>query len=156
MSRITAQAPISPLLPHPRLHLSFSFNFSHSLLFHFTPPQGSIFRFENDIYSPSPSWKWYFFPLSRFVVYRLPLWLFCLNSSLFCIYFTLLLPLFSFSFPFFLFIFPFFLFLLHFPHFSLHLFIFFPPNDIGWYFPPQGGGGGYLPIYRPLPPQPPT
>ncbi len=67
--------------------------------------------------------------------------------------FSLILPYFAFSLPFyfpfshflspfFLFLFPFFLFLLRFPPFSLHLFIFFPPNDIGWYFFPSPGGGG--------------
>ncbi len=75
-------------------------------------------------------------------------WPFYLNSSLFCIYFTLLLPLFSFSFPFlfhspFSFHSPFFsfpflfiplstFFFYIFPLFSLPIFIFFPPNDIGW------------------------
>ncbi len=58
-------------------------------------------------------------------------------------------PFFLFLSPFFLFLSPFFLFLLHFPFFfSLGLFIFFPPNDIGWYSSPRGGG--YFPIYRPL------
>ncbi len=86
----------------------------------------------------SPFWKWYFFLLLRHIIFRLPSCPSCLiNSSLICIYFTLLLPLF-------------FLFLLHFPPFYLPLFIFFPPNDIGWYFPSPLGAGGYFPIYRPL------
>ncbi len=94
------------------------------------------------IFIPPPFWKWYFFPLSRHVVFRLPSWPFCLNSSLFCIHFTLFLPFSHFLSPFFIFLSPFFLFLLHFPPFSLPLFIFFPPNDIGWYlFPPPPGGG---------------
>jgi hypothetical protein len=38
-----------------------------------------------------PFWKWYFFPLSRYVAFD-PSWLFCLNSSLFGYYFTILLP----------------------------------------------------------------
>ncbi len=104
------------------------------------------------IFIPPPFWKWYFFPLLWHVIFRLPSWPFYLNSSLFCNYFTLLLPLFSFSFPFlpftFPFLSPFFLFLLHFPYFSLRLFIFFPPNDIAWYLPPQGGGeGGIFPVF---------
>ncbi len=86
--------------------------------------------------SPPPLWKWYFFPLLGHIVFWLPSWPFCLNSSLFCNYFTLLLPLFSF-------LSPFFLFLLHFPPFSLHLFNFFFPR---WhrliFFPSPRGGGG--------------
>jgi hypothetical protein len=93
-----------------------------------------------------PLLKMIFFPISWHIVFLLPLWPFCLNSSLFCIYFTLWLPLFSFSSPFFIFLFPFLLFLLHFPPFSLQLFKIFPQNDIGWYSP----WGGYFPIYRPL------
>ncbi len=58
--------------------------------------------------------------------------------------FAFILPLYfpfsHFLSPFFLFHSPFFLFLLHFPPFSLHLFIFFPPNNIGWYSPGVGGG----------------
>ncbi len=97
--------------------------------------QGSVFRSENDIYPSPPLLKIIFFPLSWHVILDSHRGPFCLNSSPFCIYFTLLLPLFSFSFPFL----PF---LLHFWPFSLSLFIFFPPNDIGWYFlpPPRGGG----------------
>ncbi len=122
--------------------------------------QGSIFRSENVIYSP-PLLKMIFFPLLWHVVFWLPLWPFCPNSSLFCNYFTLLLPLFSFSFPIFFsfpffpfyfpflpFSFPFLPFSFTFSPFSLRLFIFFPPNDISWYPPPRGGG--YFPIYRPL------
>ncbi len=97
---------------------------------------------------PPPFWKWYFFPLSRHVVFRLLLWPFCLNCSLFCINFTVFLPLWSFS-PLLPFSFPFLSFSFTFSSFSLLLFIFFPPNDIGWYFPPPRGGG-YFPIYRPL------
>ncbi len=100
--------------------------------------QGSIFWSENDIYPP-PLLKMIFFPLSWHVVFWLPSWSFCLIFGLFCIYFTLLLPLFSFSFPF---IFLSSFFLLHFPLFSLRLFISPPPNDIGRYSPPLGGGGG--------------
>jgi hypothetical protein len=37
--------------------------------------------------------------------------------------------------------------LLHVLSFSLPLFIFFPPNDISWYFPSPWG---YFPIFRPL------
>ncbi len=51
------------------------------------------------IYYSNKSPHMIFFPLSRHIVFWLPSWPFCLNSSLFCIYFTLLLPLFSFSFP---------------------------------------------------------
>ncbi len=103
-----------------------------SCLDSYTISQGSIFRSENDIYPP-PLLKIIFFLLSLHVIFRLPSWPFCLNSTLFCNYFTLLLPLSHF-------LSPFFLFLLHFPPFSLRLFIFFPPNDIGWYFPPPRGG----------------
>jgi hypothetical protein len=103
-------------------------------------PQGSIFRSENVIYSPPLKMK--FFPLLRHIVFWLPSWPFCLDSSLFCNYFTLLLPSFSFSFPFL----PF---SLHFPPFSLHLFIFFISNYIGWYFF-LSQGGKYCPIYSPL------
>jgi hypothetical protein len=74
-----------------------------------------------------PLLKMLFVPLSKHVIFRLPSWPFCLNSSLCCIYFILLLPIFSFSFPFLPFFpFSFFLFLLHFPPLSLRLFIFFP------------------------------
>ncbi len=62
-------------------------------------------------------------------------------------YFAFILPFYFFSShflsPFFLFLSPFFLFPLHFPPFSRRLFIFFPPDDIGWYFPPQRGTGIY-------------
>jgi hypothetical protein len=67
--------------------------------------QGSIFRSENDIYSPLLL-KMIFFPLSRHVIFKLPSWPFCLNSSLFCNYFTftsrflIFFPHSSFSFPF--------------------------------------------------------
>ncbi len=67
-------------------------------------------------------------------------------------YFSLILPFYFFflfillSFFFFLplssflsCIFP--LFLMHFPPFFLPHFIFFPPNDIGWYIPPREEGG---------------
>ncbi len=50
---------------------------------------------------------------------------FCLNSP-----FLIFFPLPSFFFPLSSFFFPL--------SFSLRLFIFFPTNDIGWYFPPQG------------------
>ncbi len=103
--------------------------------------QGSIFRSENDIYSP-PLMKMIFFPLLGHVVFRLPSWPFCLNSSLFCNYFTLLVPLFSFLSPFFLFFYIY-------PFFSLPFHIFSPK----WHwltFPPPPGRGGYFPIYMPL------
>jgi hypothetical protein len=87
-----------------------------------------------------------FFHLSRQVIFRLPSWPFCLNSSLFCIYFTLFLtpflPLFSFSFPFLPFSVTFS------PFFSSPFHIFSPK----WHqliFPPPPVGG-YFPIYRPL------
>ncbi len=96
------------------------------------------------IFIPPPFWKWYFFPLSRHVVFRLPSWPFCLNSSLFCNYFTLLLPLFSFSFPFLPFLSLFYLLLLHFPSFFSSPFSYFFPQmtsaDIS-------RGGEYFPIY---------
>ncbi len=84
-----------------------------------------------------PFWKWYFFPS---------------HDTFFdshCGLFGLILPYFAFILPFYFpfshFLSPFFLFLWYFPPFSLCLFIFFPPNDIGWY-PPGGGGGGDFPI----------
>jgi energy-coupling factor transporter transmembrane protein EcfT len=77
------------------------------------------------MFIPPPLLKIIFFPLSRHVIFRLPLWPFCLNSSLFCICYTLSLPLSHFLPPFFLFC-PFFLFLLHFPPFSLPFHIFSP------------------------------
>ncbi len=56
----------------------------------------------------SPLLKILFFPLSKHIIFRLPSWPFCLNSSLCCIYFILLLPLSHFLSPFFLFsLFPF-------------------------------------------------
>ncbi len=104
------------------------------------------------LFPPPPFWKWYFFPLSRHVIFWLPLRPFCLNSSLFCIYFTLFLiffPLSSFFFPLLPFSFLFLLFSFTFFLFFSSPFHIFSPNDIGWYFPlPQGGG--YFPIYRPL------
>ncbi len=131
----------------------------------FTVDQGSIFRSENNIYSPTPFWQWYFFPLSRHVVF------FYSHYSLFALilsYFAFILPFYfpfsHFLSPFFLFLSlpfsftllpislsPFFLFLLHFPPSSFCLFIFVPPNYIGWYFyPPAPWVGEYFPIYRPL------
>ncbi len=93
------------------------------------------------IFIPPPFWKWYFFPLSRHVVFRLLSWPFFLNSSLFCICFTLLLPLFSFSFPFLPFSFPFLPFSFTFsPFFSLPFHI-FSPKWHGLIFPPPRGGG---------------
>ncbi len=111
-------------------------------------PQGSISVQKKYLFPPPPPHlKMIFFPLSRHVVFQLLVWPFCPNSSLFCIYFTLFISLFSFSFlllPFsFLllpFSFPFLPFSFTFPSFSLPLFIFFPSNDIGWYFAPHGEG----------------
>ncbi len=103
-----------------------------------TAAQGSIFLSENNIYTLPTLWKLYLFPLSRHIVFQLPWWPFCLNSSLFCLYFTLYFPFSHFLSPFLLFLSPFLLFLLYFPPFSLRLFIFFPPNNIGWYFFPPG------------------
>jgi hypothetical protein len=96
----------------------------------FALKQGSLFRSENDIYPP-PLLKMIFFPFLLHIVFPLPSWPFCLNSSLFCNYFFLLLPLFSFSFPFL----PFSFFFLPFsftcsPFFSSPFHI-FSPNSIG-------------------------
>ncbi len=102
-------------------------------------PTGVYISVQKLYLSPPPFWKWYFFPLSRHIIFGLPLWLFCLNSSLFCIYFTLLLPLSSFSFPFLPFSFPFLPFSCTFSPFFSSPFHIFPPNDIGWYSPPPGG-----------------
>ncbi len=102
----------------------------------FIPPPPS----ENDIFSPSRDTSFFDSHPGLFVLF-LP-------------YFAIILPFYfpfsHFLSPFFLFLSLFFLFLLHFPPFSLRLFIFFPPNDIGWYFPPPPRGGGYFPKYRPL------
>ncbi len=81
--------------------------------------------------SPPPFWKRYFFPLLRHVVFWLPSWPFCLNSSLF----AFILP---FYFPFSHFLSPFFLFLLHFLPFSLRLFIFFPQMTLAEIPPSEG------------------
>ncbi len=101
----------------------------------FIPPPPS----ENDIFSPSH--KTLFFDSH------------CGLFALILPYFAFILPCFfpfsHFLSPFLIFLSPFFLFLLHFPPFSLPLFIFFPPNDIGWYLFPSPGGA-YFPIYRPL------
>ncbi len=96
------------------------------------------------IFIPPPLWKWYFFLLSRHVVFRLPLWSFCLTFSLFCNYFTLLLPLFPFSFPFLSFSFLFLPFSFTFSLFFSSPFQFFSPKWHWRYFtpPPPGGRGG--------------
>ncbi len=78
--------------------------------------------------SPPPLRKMIFFPLSPHVVFWLPSWPFCLNSSLFWNYFTLLLPLFSFSFPFL----PFSL--------TFSPFSYFFPQIKSADIPPRGGG----------------
>ncbi len=101
--------------------------------------QGSIFRSENVIYSTAPFWKWYFFHLSRHVIFYSHHGLFAFILPYFAIILSFYFPFSNFLSPFFLFLFPFFFFLLHFPPFSFHI---SPPNDIGWYFPPPRGGGG--------------
>ncbi len=95
---------------------------------------------------PPPFGKWYFFPSRDTFFYSQ-----CGNFSIILPYFAFTLPfyfpfshfLFSFSFPFFFlpFSFLFLPFSFTFPPFSLHLFIFFPPNDIGWFSLLRGGGG---------------
>ncbi len=113
--------------------------------------QGSIFRSVNDkvFVPPPPLLKMIFFPPSHDMSF---LYSHRGHFALILPYFAVILPLFflfsHFLSPFFLFLSSFFLFLLHFPPFSLTLFKFFPPNDIGWYFPLSRGG--YFPIYRPL------
>ncbi len=92
------------------------------------------------LFPPPPLWKWYFFPLSRHVVFRLPSWSFCLTFSLFCIYFTLLLPLFSFYFPFLSFSFLFLPFSFTFSPFFSSPFHIFSPKWHGPIFPLPGGG----------------
>ncbi len=87
------------------------------------------------IYSPSRGTP--FFNLYR-ALFALILLHFALIYS-FTSYFHFLFLLFTFLFAFLFFV-------LHFPPCSL-LFVFFPPNDIGWYFPPPGGG--YFPIFYP-------
>ncbi len=109
--------------------------FYSSHRYYYSPYQGSIIRSKNIIYFP-PFLKLIFFPLSRHIIFLLPKWPFCLNSSLF---FALILSFYfflriSFSFlPF-----PFLPFLLHFPPFSLPLFIFFPQMTLAHIFPPGG------------------
>ncbi len=102
------------------------------------------------IFIPLPFWKWYFSPSRDTSFFDSHRGLFALILP----YFAFILPFyFSFSHflsPFLLFLSSFFLFLLYFPPFSLRLFIFFPPNDLDWYFSPSPPGGGYFPIYRPL------
>ncbi len=104
------------------------------------PIQGSIFRSENDIYSP-PLLKMIFFPLSRHVVFRLPSWPFFLNffpilhlfypfTSPFLIFFPLSSFFFSLS-SFFFYIFPL---------FSSPFHIFSPKWHRLIFFPPPGGG----------------
>ncbi len=105
------------------------------------PIQGYIFRYENDIYSP-PFWKWYFFPLSRHIIFWLPSWPFCLNSTLFCIYFTFLVPLFSFSFPLIPFSFPILPFSFTFYPFFSSPYHIFSPYDMAEY--PRGGIFQYI------------
>ncbi len=100
-----------------------------------------------------PCLKMIFFPLSRHIVFRLPSWPFCLNSSLFCNYFTPLTSPFLLFFPLSSFLFSLSsIFFYIFPPFSLHLFIFCPPNDIGWYFPLPGGGGSIFQYIAPCTP----
>ncbi len=91
-----------------------------------------------------------FFPLSQHVVFRLPFWPFCLNSSIFCIYLTLLLPLFSFSFPFLPYSSPFLPFSFTFSPFLFFAFSYFFPLMTSADIRPSPRGGGYFPIYRPL------
>ncbi len=87
----------------------------------FIPPPPS----ENDIFSPSRDTS--FFDSHR--------GLFALHLAYFAFILSFYFPFSHFLSRFFLFLSSFFLFLLHIPLFSLRLFIFFPPNDIGWYFP---------------------
>ncbi len=104
--------------------------------------QGSIFRSENDIYSPPPLWKWYFSPSRDMSFFDSHRGLFALILP----YFVFILPFF---FPFSHFLSPFFLFLLIFPLFLFPFSYFFPKMTSADIFPPPWGG--YFPIYRPLP-----
>jgi hypothetical protein len=122
------------LFKEPGPHVHF---LSFFALFEFISLQGLYFG-PKTIFVPHPSEKkkMIFFPLSRHVVFRLPSWPFCLNSSLFCIFLnpftSLFLTFFSLS-SFFFYIFPLFLFA-----FS--------------YFSPQmtSADSIYIPIYRVL------
>ncbi len=107
------------ILTLPRQELRVLNSGPKTIFFPFPLRQGSIFWSENNFYS-LPLLKMIFVPLLQHVVFRLPFWPFCPNSSPFCIYFTLLLPLSSFSFPFL----P---------------FLQFPSIDIGW-------GGGWCTV----------
>ncbi len=116
-----------------------------------THSQGSIFPSKSDIYPPPPLLKMIFFSPLATCRFSTPIVaFFFLNSSLFCIFFTLLLPLFSFSFPFFPFSFPFLPFSFTFSPFFSSPFHIFSPKCHRLIFPPSGGGG-YFPVYRPLP-----
>ncbi len=90
--------------------------------------------------------KMIFSPSHDMSFFRLPLWPFCLNSSLFCIILPFYFPFSQFSFPLLSFSF-YFLFLFYFPPFSLCLFIFFPQMISANILPPPPGGGRYFPIY---------
>ncbi len=95
------------------------------------------------IFIPPPFWKWYFFPSRDMSFFDFHRGFFALILPFLPFSFPFLpfsFPFLPFSFPFLPFLSPFFLFRLHFLTFSHGLFIFFPPNDIGWYYPPLGGG----------------
>jgi hypothetical protein len=103
------------------------------------------------IFIPPPFWKWYFFPLSRHVVFRHPFLPFCL--------FALILPYFAFIWPFYFpfshFLFPFsFFFPLSSFSFTLSPFLFFAfsfffPQMTSADIPPLGGDISWFPPYRP-------
>ncbi len=108
-----------------------------------SPASRGLYFGQKTIFIPPPPtfWKLYFIPLSQHIVFRLPSWPFCFNSSLFCIYFTLLLPLFSFSFHFPPFSVPFLPFSFIFsPFFSSPFHIFSPKWHLLICPPPPGGG----------------
>ncbi len=93
------------------------------------------------IFIPPPFWKLYFSPSRDTSLFHYHRGLFALILPYFAIILPFYFPFSHFLSPFFLFLPTFFLFLLLFPPFSFRLFIFFPPNDIGWYFfSPRGGG----------------
>ncbi len=88
------------------------------------------------LFSPPPSENYTLFPSRDMSFFDSHRGLFALILPYFAFILPFYFPFSHFLSPFFLFLSLFFLVLLHFLPFSLGLFLFFPPNDIGWYFPP--------------------
>ncbi len=114
-------------------------------------PPGVYILVRKRYLSPPPFWKWHFFPSRDTSFFYSHFGLFALILPYFAVIWPFYLPFYHFLFPFFLFLPPFFLFLLHFPLFYSLRFHIFSPKWHGLIFPPPPRGGGYFPIYRPLP-----